>query len=71
MDFYTTEQAAAYLGLKDRTLRLYVAQGRLTPFRTVGRSFLFSQAELDRFKAIPRHGGRPKKPRDTDGINTS
>lgn len=66
VDFYTTAQAAGYLGLNARTVRLYVKQGRLTPFRKVGRNYLFAQTELDRFKAIPRHGGRPKRPRDDD-----
>lgn len=61
---YTSEQAAQYLGLSVRTIRYYVATQRLTPSRRVGRGFLFTLEELNRFKALPRKGGRPKKPRD-------
>jgi excisionase family DNA binding protein len=64
VDLLTTKRAAAYLGLSVRTVRYWVAKGKLTPTETVGIAWLFSIEELDRFKAIPRKGGRKPRPKD-------
>jgi len=44
-------QAAARLGVTERTLRLYVEAGKITPYdeRLMG-SLLFPEAEVERFK---------------------
>ena len=45
---WTVEQAAEYLTVSDRTMRRYVAQGRLAFYR-VGRELRFKQKDLDRY----------------------
>lgn len=65
MDLLTTKKAAEYLDLSVRTVRYWVAKGKLTPTVTVGNAWLFSKEELDRFNAIPRkRSGRRPKPKD-------
>jgi excisionase family DNA binding protein len=64
VDLMTTQEAATYLGLSVRTVRYYVAERRLATARTIGRTMMFSRSELDRFKALPRKGGRRKRPKD-------
>ena len=64
VNLMTTQEAATYLGLSVRTVCYYVAEGRLHKARVIGRTMMFSRQELDRFKAIPRKGGRPKRPKD-------
>ncbi len=57
-DFYTTEQAAAYLGLKPGSVRYHIYTSKqLTPHR-IGKTFFFTQVELDRFQATKRRAGR-------------
>lgn len=47
---FSAEQAAEYLEVSMPTLRRYVQAGKLKPSHTVGRSQLFSTADLRRLK---------------------
>ena len=47
---FSAEQAAEYLEVSMPTLRRYVQSGRLKPSHIVGRSQLFSTADLRRLK---------------------
>jgi excisionase family DNA binding protein len=47
---FSAEQAAEYLEVSLPTLRRYVQSGRLKPSHIVGRSQLFSTADLRRLK---------------------
>jgi excisionase family DNA binding protein len=47
---FPAEQAAEYLEVSLPTLRRYVQSGRLKPSHVVGRSQLFSTADLRRLK---------------------
>ena len=47
---FSEEQAAEYLEVSLPTLRRYVQSGRLKPSHVVGRSQLFSTADLRRLK---------------------
>jgi excisionase family DNA binding protein len=47
---FSAEQAAEYLEVSQPTLRRYVQSGRLKPSHVVGRSQLFSTADLRRLK---------------------
>ena len=47
---FSAEQAADYLEVSLPTLRRYVQSGRLKPSHIVGRSQLFSTADLRRLK---------------------
>ena len=47
---FSAEQAAEYLEISLPTLRRYVQSGRLKPSHVVGRSQLFSTADLRRLK---------------------
>lgn len=57
--WYSVTEAAEHLGLEVSGLRRYCAEGRLG--RKVGKSYIISHAELERFAAIPRPPGRPPK----------
>jgi len=47
------KEAADYLTVADRTLRRYVAEGRL-PYYRVGRELRFTKRDLDRYIATLR-----------------
>lgn len=52
-------EAAEYLGVTDRTIRLYIAQGQLPAYRINRRLIRISQADLDNMlRPIPAAGGR-------------
>lgn len=54
--------AAARLGMSRRNLQRCIAQSLIRGCRRSGRLY-FTEAELDRFRNIPRRGrGRPKRP---------
>ncbi len=60
-DLLTSVQAAEYLGVTRQAVNLMTRQGY---GRRLGRDWFFTRAELDRWKATPRHpGGRPKNRR--------
>lgn len=49
-DEFTAEEASEYLEVSMSTFRRYVANHKLLPRSTVGRSQLFSVSDLKRFK---------------------
>lgn len=54
----TQPEATNYLGVTDRTLRRYVAEGRLPAYRLGKRLLRFRQADLDALlRRIPTAGG--------------
>jgi len=61
MKLYSTSAAAEYLGLSLAAVKYHVHTVRnLSPAR-VGGSLVFTQAQLDQFKATKRGPGRPPK----------
>lgn len=53
--------AAAYLGLSRHTIRKYVQRGLIAAYGSIGRSYVFSREELDRFRNSRRSAGRPPR----------
>lgn len=57
---YTIEGAAMALGITPGAVRKAIGQGRLTPQRFGARTLLLEPAEVERYRATPKHaGGRP------------
>jgi excisionase family DNA binding protein len=54
-----TAAAAKFLGVSTSRIHALVRDKRLAPEHHDGRVILFQEAELKRFKAIPRSTGRP------------
>lgn len=54
----TIQQAAERLELSRQRVHLLISQGRIKAHR-VGREYLIRPADLERFRLIPRKGGRP------------
>ncbi|MYM68858.1 excisionase family DNA-binding protein [Pseudoduganella sp. FT55W] len=59
---FTAAEAAEYLGVSMSTFRRYVAHGRITAAKEMGRNQLFATADLKSFKkslrgvnSLPRH----------------
>ena len=51
-------EATEYLGVTDRTLRRYVAEGKLPAYRLGKRLLRFRQADLDALlRPVPTAGG--------------
>ena len=61
MYLLTVEEAATELALHYVTVYRFCVAGRLG--QKIGRQWLVTREELDRFKAIPRLTGRPRKQR--------
>lgn len=58
---FSTAQAADYLGLSLSAIKYHVHKaGNLIPQR-IGNSLVFTQEQLDHFKATRRRPGRPKR----------
>ena len=57
MKYHTTDEAAKQLKLSGVMVRRYCRQGRLG--ERIGRNWAISQADIDRFAAIPRKRGKP------------
>ena len=55
MEFKTTEQAAAHLALKPKTLHNWRAQGRGPAFVKLGGRVLYPIRDLEAFVAANRH----------------
>ena len=56
--FASVQIGAQYSGLSEKTLRRYIADGRLTGYRLGARLLRIDLNELDAlFKAIPTAGG--------------
>ena len=58
--FYTTSEAATYLGFAEDTIRRYIYRG-LIDGRKRGNTLLVTKSELDRYKQEKRNPGRQKK----------
>ena len=57
LELMTVTQAAEYLGVTRQAIHLLTKRGI---GRRVGSVWLFTRAELDAYRAMPRtHGGRP------------
>ena len=61
MKLYSTKTAAAYIGISVSAMKyhIHVAEN-IVPLK-VGNSLVFTQAQLDEFKANRRSQGRPRK----------
>ena len=58
-----TAAAAAYLDMPIATLKYHVTKGHIRPLK-IGRTLLFTAAQLDEFAAQPRRPGPKPKPKD-------
>jgi excisionase family DNA binding protein len=58
--FYTTVEAGPLLGLKPHSVTRYIELGQIKAEK-VGRDYIISAEELERFKNTPRKVGRPAK----------
>ena len=60
-DLWSTQQAAEYLGVTRQSVHELAQRGQIGG-RRVGRTWVFTKAELDAWLAKPRpKGGRPPK----------
>lgn len=57
-DLYSTQQAADYLGIALPTLKHHVKRGNIIPTK-IGKTLVFTQEQLDEFKAVERRPGNP------------
>ncbi|HSH02993.1 MAG TPA: helix-turn-helix domain-containing protein [Anaerolineae bacterium] len=57
MDMLTVKQAAKELSIAETTLRFYCQEGRIGT--KVGRQWVITRKELERFQSKPRPVGRP------------
>ncbi len=58
--FFTTSEAATYLGFAEDTIRRYVYRGLISG-QKLGNTVLVAKSELDRYKQEKRNPGRQKK----------
>lgn len=57
---YSTEEAARYLGKSVSAMKYHIHIRRTLKGRLIGKTLVFTQAELDEFKANLRRQGRPR-----------
>ncbi len=60
VEILSSHQAADYLGLSHGRVNKLLLQGRISA-RKIGAGWAIYKTDLDRFAAIPRKGGRPKR----------
>jgi len=58
---YTTQEAAALIGVTDGRLRQLILNGKATPAQQIGGTWLFTVEEVERLRTRPKRIGRPKK----------
>ena len=58
--FFTTSEAAAYLGFAEDTMRRYIYR-KLIRGQKIGRTIVISKTECDRYRKEKRAPGRQKK----------
>lgn len=59
---YTTQEAAKQIGISDRHLRTLILQGKATPKRQIGGTWMFTAEEIERVRHRPKgKPGRQKK----------
>lgn len=63
---YSTEEAARYLGKSVSAMKYHIHIRRTLKGRLIGKTLVFTQAELDEFKANLRRQGRPRNKKATD-----
>ncbi len=56
---FTLAEAAEFLGKSVESVRKYVQSGKFKPTATIGRAYLFSRDECERFKPTIRPVGNP------------
>lgn len=59
-EFYTTTEAAEYLGFAEDTIRRYIYRGLISAEK-VGAQYLISREECDRYDSEKRGPGSPGK----------
>ncbi len=59
MELLSVKQAAKELGVSGNRVREFCQEGRLG--EKVGRQWIITRDELDKFKKIPRKRGAPKR----------
>ncbi len=57
---YTTQEAAALIGVTDSRLRQLILKGKATPAQKVGGTWIFTIEEIERLQTRPK-AGRPKR----------
>ena len=60
--FFTTSEAANYLGFAEDTIRRYIYRGLISG-QKIGNTILVTKSELDRYKKEKRNRGGQKKSR--------
>ena len=60
MKYLSTTQCARILGLSRSRVRYLIIRKQL-PATKLGRDWIVKEQDLEKFKAIPRKAGRPKK----------
>lgn len=68
MQYLSTTEAAARLGIDPSRVRLWCKQGRIRAIK-VGGNYIIEEAEFERFAAIPRPNGRPRKDLGAAAVN--
>jgi len=58
--FYTTKEAGLLLGLSPRSVTKYIELGQINAEK-MGRDYVITLEELERFKNTPRKVGRPSR----------
>ena len=56
--FYTTEQAAAVIGVSRQTLQTWIAEGKVNAPRVIGNTRIWSQSQVDELKRDRRKSKR-------------
>jgi excisionase family DNA binding protein len=56
---FTLSEAATFLGLSIESVRKYVQKKRIKPTATIGRAYLFSRDECERFRPTIKPPGNP------------
>jgi len=60
MRYLTTTEAAAVLHVDPSRVRLLCKLGRIKTIR-IGNTYAIAERELERFAAMPRRAGRPRR----------
>ena len=60
-EFFTTKEAAIFLGVAEDTVRTYCKRELLFPDRKLGNLLLFTKTECERYKREKRGPGKPAK----------
>lgn len=58
---FTTQEAAAELGVSADLIRKLVRLGRATPAARYGVTMVFTREEIEKLRSRPQRAGRPKK----------